>query len=198
MARKRIARKAVGIVIAGAVVAGGLAITSMAAWSEPQSTEPDSSAFFELQHSVSGDNWVGNRATPSTAVVAIDIGGIPAGATAYGYVSVRTSPESVGGSVLMTASEHAAGDPLYDALRYGARIVPSAADCSASGMSVADLVPFGSGMSGGAGEGFVVEAAAASARVICIALTVPEGSDPALESLTTRLEWQFVGTAAQE
>jgi hypothetical protein len=193
-------QKVAAIAATGIVLVSGAAITSLAAWTDTEwvqggvGTIPgiSTSTFQMQQNTTTGTTgWVDEPESPGGIIAFVDASGLTPGDTAYGFVRLRTTATSVDGMVSMFAATHATGDDLYDALEYGAGFVLAPGDCDETGFTVANLVAFGSPLATDATLPFSIDGAAASERIVCFAVTLPDGSPDTLQGASTTPEWYF-------
>lgn len=198
-------QKVAAIAAAGVILLSGAAVTSMAAWSDTEwvqggvGTLPGiSTSTFHVQQNTTltsdASDWVDEPDSPGGVVAFVDASGLTPGDTAYGFVRLRTTADSIAGTVSMFAGPHAAGDDLYEGLRYGAGLVASGSDCNAVdfGTGDDDLVAFDTAMGEALTTDFAIAASAASERVVCYAVTLPPSAPSSLQGLSTTPEWYFV------
>jgi hypothetical protein len=202
-------RKFFAVAAAAAVLVAGTTVTSLAAWLDEEwvTAGVDGApgvlaSEFEIEQSVATDAgaWF-NRETAGVAGV-VDFDDIAAafspGEVAYGWVSLRTAADSLGGDLTLV-SDYTLGDsPLGDALRYGARLHPDATTCTAGAFATTgtELVASGSVLTTGSGvTTFALAAGTLGApgtpQTVCFRLELPSGASDTLMGETADVTWFF-------
>jgi hypothetical protein len=202
-------RKFIAIAAAGAVLLTGATVTSLAAWLDEEwvTAGVDGApgvlaSEFEIEQSVATDAgaWV-NRETAGVAGV-VDFDDIAAafspGEVAYGWVSLRTAADSLGGTLTLVSDYTLGGSALGDALRYGARLHPDASTCTAGAFAGTgtELVADGSALTVGSGATTYSLAAGTLGspgldQTVCFRLELPSGASDTLMGGTADVTWFF-------
>jgi len=144
--RARTRNKALALTASGVVLAAAVTVPSLAAWTDQEWVHggagaglPDgeggvTASTFEVEQFADGDADFDHYETDGGANV-INFGAQAAaltpGDTVYAYVRLRTVENSLGGTLTLAALTAVVDGEFSDALRYGARIVPDVASCSA-------------------------------------------------------------------
>jgi hypothetical protein len=202
-------RKFVAIAAAGAVFVGGATVTSLAAWVDEEwvTAGVDGApgvlaSAFEVEQTVATDSgtWFDREAEGAAGVVDLDdvAAALSPGEVAYGWVSLRTAADSLGGGLTLV-SDYTVGDsPLGDALVYGARLHPDETTCNAADYAGtgSELVAPASALSAGSGgTTFALAAgtggAPGAAQTVCFRLELPSGASEALMGETADVTWFF-------
>lgn len=196
------AQKAVAIAAAGVVLLGGAAVTSLAAWTDTEyvnggvGTVPGiGTSTFEVEQNVVGGagDWTNDLASPG-GVIDFGLGAIALSpdTTVYGGVMLRTTAASTVGGTLSLVGAADDGD-LFDALTYGARIVPTLGDCDATGFdgSATVIVANGAALSANGTSTFTLASAAAETKVACFAVNLPAGASETLMGEVSNPVWSF-------
>jgi len=210
-ARSRRSKKIAALAAMGLVVASGATITSMAAWTDTEwvfggaATEDGVSAStFEVNQNVTAaasTGWTNDLASPGGKIdFSIAAQNLNPGDPVYGYVRLRTVTESLPGDLTLNPATLGAGGsaPLFAALRYGARIVPTPADCTSAGFgaSATTVVAPNTALStGSAVDAFSLAGGSATLpgaeKVVCFQLVLPEPASDALQGATAQPIWNF-------
>ena len=210
-ARKR--QKIAAFSAAGIVLIAGATVSSFAAWTDTEwvyggaDTEPNvTTSIFEVNQNTTAlttaASWVNEETSPGGKVdFGMDATALVPDEPVYGYVRLRTTVESLPGSVTLSAATQGAGEPdLFAALRYGARIVASPADCTAAGFAAAtapdaSLVAPGSLMSTAGADAFPLDGGTLTVpgaeKTICFELELPAPADDALQGDGAQAVWSF-------
>jgi hypothetical protein len=202
-------RKFIAIAAAAAVLLSGATVTSLAAWLDEEwvTAGVDGApgviaSEFEIEQSVATDAgaWFDRETAGVAGVVDFDdiAAALSPGEVAYGWVSLRTAADSLGGDLTLV-SDYTAGDsPLGDALRYGARLHADATTCTAASYAGTGsaLVATGSLLTVGSGAtSFTLDAGAAgvpgTAQTVCFRLELPSGASDTLMGETASVTWFF-------
>jgi len=206
--RSRKNQKIAAIAATGLIVAAGATISSLAAWTDTEwvfggaATENGvSTSVFEVNQNVTtGATWTNDLASPGGkidfSIVAQDL--MP-GEPVYGFVRLRTIENSLPGVLTLNAPVMGAGGsaPLFSALTYGAKIVPSTAACSDAGFTASTTVVVSPGSAtsvGSAVDVFDLEggtAAPGPEKVVCFQLLLPSPASDTLQGLTAQPIWNF-------
>src|SRR5690606_23106645 len=120
--RARTRRKVVALVAAGAVVLAGATVTSLATWLDVEwvtagvDGDPGVSASsFEIQQSLATDEgaWADRETLDEAEPIDFDdvAAALSPGDVAYGWVSLRTAENSVGGDLALVSGYTAADSP---------------------------------------------------------------------------------------
>lgn len=195
-------QKVAAIAAFGIILVSGAGVASLAAWTDTEwvqggvGTDPGiSTSVFRIQQNTTtgSTGWVDEPDSPGGVIAFVDASGLTPGDTAYGFVRLRTVDDSLAGTVTLNESALVGANSLYGALRYGAGIVASTAECSAAQFGVGDdgLVPFDTSLSADVAPTFSIAADASAERIVCFAVTLPAGSPSTLQGLTTTPEWYF-------
>ncbi|WP_309710547.1 hypothetical protein [Pseudolysinimonas sp.] len=206
-------RKVMAVAAAGAVLLTGATVTSLAAWLDegwvtagvdgaPGVLAFESEFEFEIEQSVASEAgaWFDRKTVDVAGVIDFDdiAVALSPGDVAYGWVSLRTAADSLGGNVTLV-SDYTLGDsPLGDALRYGARLHPDATTCTAAAFAGTGsaLVPNGSELAEGSGATTFALAASAAGlpgtpQTVCFRVELPSGASNALMGETADVTWFF-------
>lgn len=202
-------RKIVAVAAAGAVLLTGATVTSLAAWLDEEwvTAGVDGApgvvaSEFEIEQSVATDAgaWFDRETAGAAGVVDFDdvAAALSPGEVAYGWVSLRTAADSLGGDLTLV-SDYTLGDsPLGDALRYGARLHPDSTTCTAGAFATtgSELVADGSVLTAGSGATtFALAAGVAGApgasQTVCFRLELPAGASDTLMGETADVTWFF-------
>jgi predicted ribosomally synthesized peptide with SipW-like signal peptide len=195
-------------VLAGALVLGVGATMTLASWTD---TEFASGAFatskFDTQSSIDGSAWADSVSAPGATITFAGTGMSP-DTHRYGYVLIRTKPNSVAGTLAFVAPTVTNGGAdvspfLGSALQYKA-IAITAAGCSATTFSTG-TPSYIVGTSGAyaalatAGStGVALPAATASAGApvgYCFDVYLPVAADPLLQGKSTTVTWNVTATS---
>lgn len=210
-ARSRRNKKIAALAAMGLVVASGATITSMAAWTDTEwvyggaATENGVSAsVFEVNQNVTASattGWTNDLATPGGKIdFSIAAQALNPGDPVYGYVRLRTIAKSLPGDLTLNPATLATGGsaPLFAALRYGARIVPTPADCTSAGYGasttgvVASNTPL---TTGSPVDAFSLAGGSATLpgaeKVVCFQLVLPDPAADTLQGATATPIWNF-------
>jgi hypothetical protein len=202
-------RKFVAMAAAGVVLLSGATVTSLAAWLDEEwvTAGVDGApgviaSEFEIEQSVATDAgaWFDRETAGVAGVVDFDdiAAALTPGDVAYGWVSLRTAADSLGGDLTLV-SDYTLGDsPLGDALRYGARLHPDTTTCTAGAYAStgSELVASGSVLTAGSGATtFALAAGAAgspgAAQTVCFRVELPSGASNTLMGETADVTWFF-------
>jgi hypothetical protein len=202
-------RKFVAIAAAGAVLLTGATVTSLAAWLDEEWVTAGVDGVpgvltseFEIEQSVATDagDWFNRESAGVAGVVDFDdiAAAFSPGEVAYGWVSLRTAADSLGGDLTLV-SDYTLGDSvLGDALRYGARLHPDETTCTAGAFAGTgtELVADGSVLTTGSGATtFALAAGALGApgtpQTVCFRLELPSGASDTLMGETADVTWFF-------
>lgn len=211
-------QKVAALVAAGVVLAAGATVTSLAAWTDTEwifggagSGSGVSTSTFEVNQNVTTNdaNWTNDLANPGGNVnFGLSAAQLTPGDSVYGYVRLRTPIASVGGALTLNGAVlggTGGSQPLFDALRYQAKIVPTPADCSSTGMAASTTNLVGSPTpatltTSSAAGAFTLAAGTATVpgaeKVVCFALTLPNGSPDTLQGLTALPVWNFSASSS--
>jgi hypothetical protein len=181
-------RKFFAVAAAAAVLVAGTTVTSLAAWLDEE----------WVTAGVDGAPGVLASEFEIEQSVATDAGAWFNRETAYGWVSLRTAADSLGGDLTLV-SDYTLGDsPLGDALRYGARLHPDATTCTAGAFATTgtELVASGSVLTTGSGvTTFALAAGTLGApgtpQTVCFRLELPSGASDTLMGETADVTWFF-------
>lgn len=210
-ARSRRNKKIAALAAMGLIVATGATITSMAAWTDTEwvyggaATEDGVSAStFEVNQNVTAaasTGWTNDLASPGGKVdFSIAAQNLNPGDPVYGYVRLRTVVESLPGDLTLNPATLGAGGsaPLFAALRYGARIVPTPADCTSVGFGASTttvVAPDTALTTGSAVDAFSLVGGTATLpgaeKVVCFQLVLPEPASDTLQGATAQPIWNF-------
>jgi hypothetical protein len=202
-------RKIVAVAAAGTVLLSGATVTSLAAWLDEEwvtaGVDGDPGVLaseFEVEQSVATDagDWFNRESAGAAGVVDFDdvAAALSPGEAAYGWVSLRTAADSVGGELTLV-SDYTAGDSLLgDALRYGARLHPDPTTCNLGAFATTgtELVEPDSLLATGSGATtFTLDAGSSgnpgTAQTVCFRLELPSGASDALMGETAEVTWFF-------
>ena len=194
--------------LAGALVLGVGATMTLASWTD---TEFASGAFatsrFDTQSSIDGSAWADNVSAPGAAITFAGTGMSP-DTHRYGYVLIRTKPNSVAGTLAFVAPTVTNGGTdtspfLGAALQYKA-VAITAAGCSATTFStgtptyiVGSAVAYAALATAGP-TGVSLPAATASAGSpvgYCFDVYLPSGSDTLLQGKSATVTWNVTATS---
>ncbi len=215
-------RKRIGaIAAAGTVLAAGVTIPSLAAWTDVEwiaggitnnGTGPEdpgdpgdgvSTATFEVVQRAVEAHAFGDYETRNGADV-ISFGSaasaLTPGDTVYAWVQLKTVDDSLGGTLALEPDNaDAPATEIEEALEYGARLVPTIADCSAAGYNVAGsqlLQASGTSILGPAtSSDFSLAADGADTKTVCIQLSLPAGASQDLQGQSFVPYWTFTATS---
>jgi hypothetical protein len=156
-------QKVAALAAAGVVLLGGATITSLAAWTDNE----------YVQGGVGDDPGIGTS-------------------TLYGVVGLQTTSDSTVGGTLTLRGATTDGD-LFDALTYGARIVPSFGECDEDGYgaSVTGLQGDGAGLDEDGDNTFTLLAASGDTKWVCFAISLADDADDDLQGETSTPVWHF-------
>ena len=195
-------------VLAGALVLGVGATMTLASWTD---TEFAAGAFatskFDTQSSIDGASWSDNTSAPGASITFAGTGMSP-DTHRYGYVLVRTKPNSVAGTLTFVAPTVTNGGTdtspfLGAALQYKA-VAITAAGCSATTFSTGTptYIVGTSGayasLSAAGPTGVSLPAATASAGSpvgYCFDVYLPSGADPLLQGKSVTVTWNVTATS---
>ena len=166
-------RKVVAIAAVGAVVLAGATVTSLASWLDEE----------WVIAGVDGSSGIASSLSPGVSVV--------------GYVSLRATQGSVGGTLtLQPAPGNAASGPLGAALRYSAWLHDTAATCTSAAYAsgaIAQLVDDEALTVGSGSTTFALAAGTSSAagddQTVCVRITLPAGASDTLQGQTAAVGW---------
>jgi hypothetical protein len=202
-------RKLIALAAAGAVLLAGATVTSLAAWLDEEwvtaGVDGAPGVFaseFEIEQSVATDAgaWFDRETAGAAGVVDFDdiAAALSPGDVAYGWVSLRTAADSLGGDLTLVSDYEAGDSALGDALRYGARLHPDATTCTAGDYAStgSELVATGSALTVGSGvTTFALPAGAAgvagASQTVCFRLELPSGASDTLMGETADIIWLF-------
>jgi len=201
-------RKVVAIAAVGAVVLAGATVTSLASWLDEEwviagvdGSSGIASSSFEIQQHVASDTvtlWHDRETGPGGVV---DFGSLASslspGVSVVGYVSLRATQGSVGGTLtLQPAPGNAASGPLGAALRYSAWLHDTAATCTSAAYAsgaIAQLVDDEALTVGSGSTTFALAAGTSSAagddQTVCVRITLPAGASDTLQGQTAAVGW---------
>lgn len=212
--RSRNRKRVYAIAAAGTVLAASVTIPSLAAWTDNEwiaggvanedGTGGDngggvSTSTFEVQQRANGDAAFGDYESEAGANV-IDFteqaAQLTLGDTVYAWVDLKTTDESLGGTLELVAETVTAGNPLAEALRYGASIVTDAAACDAAGFAAGTVLQAsGTALDVSAGTEFSLAAEGAETKTVCFQLTLPGSASNDLQGQTVTPIWRFAATS---
>lgn len=200
-------RKAVALAAAGVVLVAGATVSSLAAWTDTEwvwgggnGAPGVGTSAFEVQQNVTADStsWRDEETSPGGKInFGVNATSLTPSDTVYAFVRLRTEPGSDAGKLALNpaAPSGTAGQALFAALTYEARIIGTSADCSATGFPGAgtSLVSAGSKLTTGGTGTFTLAKNAAEEKTVCFALTLPESAaaDEALQGRGTTPVWNF-------
>jgi hypothetical protein len=198
----RRAQKIAAIAAAGVVLLGGATVTSLAAWTDNEyvqggvGDEPGiGTSTFEVQQNTTGDpgDWTDEESAPGGVIdfgVAAD--SLSPGTTIYGVVGLQTTADTTVGGTLSLRGATSDGD-LFDALTYGARIVPSFGECDEDGYgaSVTGIQGDGASLADDGDNTFTLLAASGDTKWVCFAITLADDADDSLQGQTSTPVWHF-------
>ncbi len=206
-ARSRTSTK-VRAVLAGALVLGVGATMTLASWTDTEfATGSFSASTFNTQSSIDNSTWADNITAPG-ATITFSGSGMSPDTHRYGYVLIRTKPNSVGGTISFVAPTVTNGGSdtspfLGAALQYKA-ISISAAGCSATTFSTGTptyIVGTSSAYAALATAGstaVTLPAATASAGApvgYCFDVYLPTGADPLLQGKSVTVTWNVAAVS---
>lgn len=207
-------RKLIALAAATGVLLSGATVTSLAAWLDEEwvTAGVDGApgviaSEFEVEQSVATDagDWFDRESAGVAGVVDFDdiAAALSPGEVAYGWVSLRTAADSLGGDLTLV-SDYTAGDSLLgDALRYGARLHEDTTTCTAGAFATtgSELVATGSVLATGSGTTtFTLDAGTAGAPgtplTVCFRLELPLGASDTLMGESADITWSFDAISA--
>lgn len=206
---KRLRSRRLRAVLAGGLVFGVGAAATLAAWNDSEyATATFTSGRFDILGATNGtgfsDHGVGAPATLSFTVAPTAM--FP-GTTTYALFSVKTANPSGAGTLQLTAGTPS-GD-LATHLRYGVRLVPTAATPSQS-CTAATYAAASAATSVVVTDGSILTvngaATAAVPQVVstnggnqlnyCVAVSLPLNADNAAQNKSATQTWQITGTSS--
>lgn len=202
-AAARRAQKIAAIAAAGVVLLGGATVTSLAAWTDTEyvvggvGDEPGiGTSTFEVEQNTSVDpSWENHEDALDPGVIDFSLGALALspGDTVYGFVQLRTTAASTVGGTLSLIGATDDGD-LFDALTYGARIVPSTT-CDETTFSAATgtdiITASGQPLSANGTQTFTLLAASGDTKTVCFAVTLDDDAPDELQGETSSPLWNF-------
>lgn len=198
----RRAQKIAALAAAGVVLLGGATITSLAAWTDNEYVQGGvgddpgiGTSTFEVQQNTTGDpgDWTDEESAPGGVIdFGIAADSLSPGSTVYGVVGLQTTSDSTVGGTLTLRGATSDGD-LFDALTYGARIVPSFGECDEDGYgdSVTGVKADGSALTADGDNTFTLLAASGDTKWVCFAISLADDADDDLQGQTSTPVWHF-------
>jgi predicted ribosomally synthesized peptide with SipW-like signal peptide len=213
MARHKAARRQrtftrVRAILAGALVLGVGATMTLASWTDNEfATGSFATSKFDTQSSIDNSAWADSTAAPGAAITFAGTGMSP-DTHRYGYVLIRTKPNSVAGTLTFAAPTVTNGGTdtspfLGAALQYKA-IAISAAGCTATTFTTGTPTYIVGGastysaLSTAGSTGVALPAATASAGSpagYCFDVYLPTGADPLLQGKSVSVTWNVTATS---
>jgi predicted ribosomally synthesized peptide with SipW-like signal peptide len=195
-------------VLAGALVLGVGTTVTLASWTDTEYTQASFSASrFDTQSSVDNATWADNTAAPG-ATIAFTGAGMSPNTHRYGYMLIRTKPNSVAGTLTFAVPTVTNGGTdtapfLGTALQYRA-VAITAAGCSSTTFTSGSPTYVVGGPAAyvslaTAGPTSVplpaATALAGAPAGYCIDVLLPAGADSALQGKSATVTWRVTATS---
>jgi hypothetical protein len=192
-------RRLRGLLAAGLLF--GVTVTvSAATWVDVEHANGTFAAsMFTTESAVGGAGYAANHAPPGPTVTLAAAGFLP-GQSRYTSVLIRTTPGSVGGTVLLNGAALSGADAADLGAAFVYRVVLSVAACSAASFGGSPTYVVGSAQAGAAltvGAAQAVPLAAGSDTApgapvgFCFEVTLPSGASNTLQGKSTTAVWKL-------
>lgn len=209
-------RKVFALLSAGLVVGVGASLT-LASWTDTEwvfgGLDGDANvgtSAFEVQQSTiapfGAGTWVDRESNPGGELVfTTGALALAPGESVYAPVALRTTADSLGGSVTLNAAVAAAGIIVNDTdgLLWAAlqqRVVTDTAPFTCDATAFGSRTPFAVGALGTAAattaQTQALAAASGSTQFYCVEVTLPSGSPDTLQGRTVAPAWAFVSVSS--
>lgn len=195
-------RLRVRALLAAALVLGIGSALTLAAWTDRENAAGRFGAgTFGIVGSTDGSTFAEHPTDPTAATLAFTPGGAAAsaltpGRTVYAAFSVRTTADSVAGTVLLSAAP-GNGAGLGAWLRYGVKTVPTpACDAASYSASTAVQIAAGSPLTAGGTATSVLPAGGAGSVNYCFEFTLPSTAPDEAQGATLGGRWSVDATSS--